>query len=528
MIRYIRQNGAASMLTACCLALPVTLCVYAAQRTTGDECVPVDRPPRISPDYSGVVVPPNIAAMNFVIRENAAEFRVVISSKQGQPIELASKSPKIRIPAAGWRRLLDENRSGQLHINVSAKTKDGKWSRFQRITNTIAAEDIDDYLVYRRIAPDYSVWSKMGVYQRDLRSFKESVVLDNGRFQAGCVNCHTFCNNRTEKMFVHTRSSRYGSSAVLVEDGLPQKIGTKFGYTSWHPSGRLAAYSVNKVTQFFHAAQREVREVIDLDSLIAYYCVDEKQTKTAPALSRKDRLETYPTWSPDGRYLYFCSAPLTWSDQKVIPEEYDRIRYDLVRVGYDIDSDTWGEAEQVLGAEDMGRSILLPRISPDGRWLLVSMCDYGCFPVYRQSSDLYMIDLQSAQESGQYNPVRLEINSDASESWHSWSSNGRWIAFSSKRDSGVFTRIYFSYVDENGVVHKPLVLPQEDPTRYDSCLWTFSVPELVIEPVRAAGEKLGRVVRGAGKISEGLPVTAATPRAIDAIAEEESWLGERE
>ncbi len=183
-----------------------------------------------------------------------------------------------------------------------------------------------------------------------------------------------------------------------------------------------------------------------------------------------------------------------------------------MRIAYDPNQGVWGQAEMVLAAKDTGKSILLPRISPDGRWLLVSMCDYGCFPVYQKSSDLYLIDLQAAQQTGRYEARRLEINSDQSESWHSWSSNSRWIAFSSKRDSGLFTRTYLSYVDPNGVAHKPLVLPQEDPTAYDSCLWTYSVPELVVEPVPAAKETLGRVVRGSRKISVQMPITMATPK----------------
>ena len=156
--------------------------------------------------------------------------------------------------------------------------------------------------------------------------------------------------------------------------------------------------------------------------------------KTTPALAQKDRLETYPAWSPDGRFLYFCSAPLTWTDRNVIPAQYDQIKYDLVRVAYDVHRDAWGPAETILSAQDTGLSILEPRISPDGRWLLFCMCKYGCFPVYQQSSDLYLIDLEAAERTGRYEYRRLEVNSDESESWHSWSSNSRWIAFSSKRE----------------------------------------------------------------------------------------------
>jgi len=329
-------------------------------------------------------------------------------------------------------------------------------------------------------------------------------------------------------MLIGLRSSKYGSSALLVENGTVNNIGTKFGYTSWHPSGRVAAYSINKVILFFHSASSEVRDVLDLDSLLAYYVVGSQTVKTAPAISKKDRLETYPAWSPDGRYLYFCSAPLTWSDLNVIPPDYSEIKYDLFRVSYDVDRDKWGEQETVLSSRDTGLSILLPRISPDGRWLLFCMSNYGCFPVYQHSSDLYMIDLEVAQQTGQYEARRLQINSDESESWHSWSGNSRWIAFSSKRQSGVFTRSYLSYVDEKGKVYKPILLPQKDPSYYDSSLWTYSVPELIREPVRVTKEKLGRVVRNSRKIPVLMPVTMATPKAMELPGKDEPWLTERE
>jgi hypothetical protein len=156
------------------------------------------------------------------------------------------------------------------------------------------------------------------------------------------------------------------------------------------------------------------------------------------------------------------------------------------------------------------------------------MCNYGCFPVYQHSSDLYMMDLEEARRTGQYKYRRLDINSAESESWHSFSSNSRWIVFSSKRSSGAFTRIYIAYLDENGKVHKPIRLPQKDPTYYDSSLWTYSVPELITGPVRATKEKLGRVVRKSEKISVEMPVTMATPKVGGPEGYREPWQTERE
>lgn len=488
----------------------------------------VERPARIHPDYSGVVAPPNIAPLNFVVREDGRRFYVRIAAERGEPIEIANRSGRVLIPERPWRRLLDANAGKSIHLDICVQTDDGTWTQFEPITNRIAAEPIDDVLVYRKLHPGAGAWGRIGIYQRDLHSFDESLVLDNRYFSNGCVNCHTFCNNRTDMMLLGIRSSEYGSSALLVDDGDVRKIGTKFTYTSWHPSGKVAVYSVNAVSQFFHSSGHEVRDVIDLDSHLAYYVVDAGVTKTAPDIAKKGRLETYPTWSPDGRYLYFCSAPLTWTQRNVVPKDYDQIKYDLMRIAYDVERDEWGALETVLIAADTGRSILLPRVSPDGRWLVFCMCEYGCFPVYRPGSDLCIIDLEAAAKTGRYEYRRLEANSDQSESWHSWSSNSRWLVFSSKRDSAPFTRTYLAYVDAEGRAYKPVLLPQRDPTFYDSYLRTYSVPELATEPVRATKETLARAIRSSERISVIPPITMATPQAGTAPPAPKPWTTERE
>ncbi len=528
LARVSHLGGVLLTLGACLL---VSLHGCGPEERPAESCAVVDRQPRISPDYAGVVLPPNIAPLNFAVEEPGVGYFVRVQAAQGKPIELWSRKPEIHMPARPWRRLLEDNRGGPLHLDVFVESgpvapggsASGAWRRFARVTSTIAREDIDRFLVYRRIWPGHTFWRQMGIYQRDLQSCDERVILDNSSFKEGCLNCHTFCNHRADRMLLDVRSASYGSSAILVQGKEASKIGTKFGYMAWHPGGNVAAFSINRVRQLFHSAANEVRDVLDFDSLIAYYCVAEKAVKTAPPLARKDWLETYPAWSPDGRYLYFCCAPITWADRQGTPREFDRIRYSLVRVAYDVNTDRWGELETILSAEQTGKSILLPRISPDGRWLLFTMCDYGCFPVYRPSSDLYLMDLAAGQQTGRYEYRRLSINSDASESWHSWSSNGRWIVFSSKRLSHLFTRTYLAYVDDQGTVYKPLLLPQRDPRFYDSCLWTFSVPELVTERVPISPETIGKAVRSGRQIPVEMPVTMATPNAEPSSVPDESW-----
>lgn len=461
--------------------------------------------PTIAPDYSGITIPANIAPLNFRVREPGDRFVVQLTSTAAEPIKVVSSSPQIVIPAEPWRQLLGESRGEQLQITLFVE-RNGRWYEYQPIHSQIAEEDIDAYIAYRLIAPGHESWREVSVHQRELATYRESTLLDGSDFDGGCVNCHSFAANDPRRMLIGMRSGEHGDATILVNNGDVKKIGTRFGYTAWHPSGRLAVYSLNQTWQFFHTAGNEVRDVIDLDSALAYYLVGDEQVSKVPGAADKQRLESYPAWSPDGFWLYYCSAPLLWSaDTAIPPERYAEVRYDLMRIRYDVATGTWGDPETVLAAEETGQSILQPRVSPDGRYLLFCMCRYGCFPVYQPTSDLYMMTVAT----GDYR--RLEINSEFSESWHSWSSNSRWIAFSSKRLGGLFTRCFLSFVDEKGMLSKPFLLPQKDPEFYDSFLKTVSVPELITGPVPVTAGTLARAARSNGPVVvDGF--TGASPR----------------
>lgn len=464
--------------------------------------------PKISPNYSGCTIPANIAPLNFHVLQEGAAYAVTVRGDQGREIHVSSDDGDIRLPSRPWRALLDANKGRAIHFDVYVRDERGAWKKFLPIVNTVAPEGIDDVLVYRFMKPIYNWWKEISVHQRNLTNYEDDVVLHGRSYGGGCLNCHSFVGNTPDTMSLGLRSAEYGSATLLVRNGSVDKIGAKWGYTAWHPSGELAVYSINKVRQFFHPGGMEVRDVVDLDSALACYSVKNKNITCPPALSEKDRLETYPTWSPDGKFLYYCSGPILWEDRDTVPpKNYEKLRYDLRRIAYDIETHTWGQVETVLAAEQTGLSILLPRISPDGRFLLFCMCRYGCFPVYQPSSDLYLMDLAT----GQYR--KLDINSDYSESWHSWSSNSRWFAFSSKRLGGAFTRTFVSHVDGTGRVGKPFIVPQEDPTYYDALLRTCNTPELVKGKVTAGKVSMVRRVRSPATIDVRIPITAASPKA---------------
>ena len=456
---------------------------------TLDGCASVERLPTIGPDYTQTTLPPNIAPMPFTIKEKGTAYYVRISSEQGKPIDLLSRSPHIKIPIRPWKSLLNENREKVLRITLSIQDEKGQWCRFSPIENPIAAEPIDSHLVYRIIKPLYMYHDQMGLFERDLTSFEERPILLNTATGGNCINCHSFHQYNPDRMMFHMRAGAIGTSMILAYDGQISKVDTKTSfnppaaYRSWHPNGRIIAFSHNAVRQVFHAIG-ENRDVYDRASDIFLYDIPTQTITTSPRIASPDRMETYPEWSPDGRYLYFCVAP-GLDKRDSLEHPYDKIRYDLVRIAYNAQTGAWGEVESVVSASSLGLSAAHPKISPDGRYLLFCMSKFSNFPLYRPESDLYLLDIRTNEWS-----KAERINSDRAESYHAWSSNGRWVVFSSKRQDGLCTHLYISYFDAEGHFSKPFLLPQRDPEYHESLLIVYNVPEFVKGPLTIRPQRL--------------------------------------
>jgi Tol biopolymer transport system component len=449
----------------------------------------VDRQPIIFPDYTGIILPPNIAPINFTIKEKTSAYYVNISSVKGEDINIFSRSPSINIPMRPWETLLDQNRGTQLLITIFVKDKKGDWCRFAPIENRIATEYIDTHLVYRLIKPLYQFWGNMGIYQRDLGSFDERPIVLNMAMGKNCVNCHSFHNYNPARMIFHMRAGAVGTSMITAYDNEIYKVDTSTpfnhatSYRSWHPNGEIIAFAFNTVKQVFHAVG-ENRDVYDRVSDLLLYNVKTNTITTSPKISSVEYMETYPEWSPDGKYLYFCSAPgLSHYDTQEHP--YKQIKYDLMRISYDVQSDTWGEVEPVLLASELDLSIAHEKISPDGKYILCCISDYSYFPLYKPESDLCLLDTQT----GEFHKAE-ELNSDQAESYHCWSSNGRWVVFSSKRRDGLCTDLYFSYFDFNGNFSKPFILPQKNPEAHRTLFRVYNIPEFVNGPVKVRPQEL--------------------------------------
>jgi hypothetical protein len=430
-----------------------------------------NREPQIFPDYSGVVIPPNIAPLNFYIKEPGSRYHIEISSAKGEKIVIQQASPKIEIPLRKWHQLLDNNKGANLNIEIYV-FKD-KWFKYNTIKDSIVTEKIESHLAYRLINTAYILWRKMGIYQRDVENFDEAPIYRNVSEGHNCVNCHSFCQNNSKKMSLHIRKDFPGT--VILNEGKLEKLNVKTeymlataAYPAWHPNGEIIAYSVNKINQNFSTSPLLTNNVSDKVSDIILYNIKTHTITTSPKVSTHSR-ENLPTWSPDGKWLYFISAPATGQTF----ESRIKVKYDLLRIAYDAKSNSWGNVDTVLTSRETGLSITFPSISPDGRYLMFCMIDYGYFSIFHTNSDLYLLDLQTHKYR------KLEINSPSNESYHGWSQSGRWFVFSSKRLDDVYSRPFYSYFDTNGKAHKAFVLPQKDPLFYDSFLTNYNRPELI-------------------------------------------------
>ncbi|MBQ2131074.1 MAG: hypothetical protein II431_07010, partial [Prevotella sp.] len=111
--------------------------------------------------------------------------------------------------------------------------------------------------------------------------------------------------------------------------------------------------------------------------------------------------------------------------------------------------------------------------------LMYTQANYGYFSIWHPESDLWLLDLQT----GESHPMN-EVNTQRAESFHNWNVNSHWFLFTSRRDDGLYTRIYFSSIDDNGHATKPFMLPQRNPKLYYlESLYSFNTPDFATSKI---------------------------------------------
>jgi hypothetical protein len=435
----------------------------------------LDKFPPVFPDYTEVTIPANIAPLHFGLTDSLKSSEAYAYFKtEAESIKVEAQNKQFTISSSGWKKLMAEAKGGTIQVTVVVK-RNGKWIAYKPFNMYVATEPVDPYIAYRLIEPGYEIWGKMGIYQRCLESYQQTPVAINETTNGNCMNCHSFCMQSPDKMLFHMRKDFGGT--FLIDGDKVEKLNTKtpqtispLVYPSWHPSGNFVAFSVNNTKQMFHSTDHNRIEVFDYESDVVIYDVNKHEIFTSPLLFSKSAFETFPTFSPDGKTLYYCSA-----DSVHMPDNYEKAKYSLCAISFDAKTRQFGnKVDTLYNARKNGKSVSFPRVSPDGRYLMFTLIDYGNFSIWHREADLYLLDLSNNMIT-----ALDALNSDEAESYHSWSSNSRWVVFSSRRIDGLYTHPFIAHIDENGKASKPFLLPQDNVNYYMRLMKSFNIPEFV-------------------------------------------------
>lgn len=453
------------LLAVCCWLL-------ASCGSTPEHVSKVDQLPDIYPDYIGVTIPADIAPLNFNMADEDIDCVDVVArgSKGG---EIHANGAWADFDIDDWQALTQQNRGGKITLTVCVE-KAGQWTQYRDFDIYVSPYQLDEWgLTYRRIKPGYEVGGDIGIYQRQLSSFDEYAILSETVVPGRCFNCHTANRTRPDRITLQMRGE--GGGTMIQRDGRQTWVETKTdstkaagSYSYWHPAGDYVAMAVNSVHQSFFTGTGQRIEVYHQFSNVEVLDTRSNELILSPLLQTDD-LEIFPAFSADGEWLYYST-----SKPCHVPAEYEKVKCSLCRIAFDAEKGAFGEqVDTLLNGPATDRSYVLARPSYDGRWLMYCVSSRGNFPVSQDDADLWLMDLKTG-ESRQLS----EANSPQCESYHNWSDNSHWFVFSSKREDGMYTKLYLASIDAQGRVSKPFLLPQRHPRKYYRELMdAYNVPD---------------------------------------------------
>jgi tetratricopeptide (TPR) repeat protein len=195
--------------------------------------------------------------------------------------------------------------------------------------------------------------------------------------------------------------------------------------------------------------------------ILAWY---DRETKAFGSMGGADDptlVQSNPVWNHDGSTVTFARATkyelVKLKDESAAVLTTDEVaeflsggrdmKFDLYRVPFN--GGKGGEAQPMAGASANGKSNFFPRYSPDGKWVV--FCQATSFMLLQPDSELFIMPAAGGT------PRKMTCNRSLMNSWHSWSSNSRWLIFSSK-ENGPYTQLFLTHIDENGNDSPPVLL----------------------------------------------------------------------
>lgn len=474
---YLLNLSCMLMLSACGVDVPSQVIVIDSVQAN------------IYPDYRNVEIPCNIAPLNFIVRNSCKEAVVEVVASDGKKLlAQADEEGRVIFPQEEWKDFLRDHTSSTLSVFLYVRNE--HWGRYDPFTWYVSPDSIDPLLTCRLIEPSYRVYGSLTLTSFDLEHNRHRNIVENDELRGDkngvnqcCMNCHSQQKNGSGNSLFHYRGKHGGM--VLTYNGKSRVVNTKVGdlfasttYVAWHPTLPLIAFSINDVGQCFPSSGKAKVEIMDSRSDLVLYDIEKDEIR---AITKSyDKMETFPCWSGDGKRLYYATSDSLLSHIS----QYKRMKYDIASLSFDVDSMRFGEPHVVTNLSSLGKSASQPKASPDGKFVVFSVSEFGCSPYRHEDCDLYQLNTVT----GEVRPLS-EINSSSSDSYHDWSSNGKWMIFSSRKEDDNYARPFFTHCDSTGHFSKPFQIPHADPTFDLYLLKSYNVPEFAqVEPAMTPAE----------------------------------------
>lgn len=487
-----RRWGAIVVLSALVSGLPVCAPAAAAESRL-----------QIRYPQEGTLFPPESVAPTFVWKDaspGAAHWNVVVRDDAGHELlRTSADAPQWQPSEEDWNRIKQQSleRDAEVSISQSGPARDAASSAQVHIRTS--KDPVGDSILYREVPlpflsavrdPSRIRWRYGTV---DSKSAPH-IVLQN---LPVCGNCHSFADNGSTlgldvdygndkgayAILPVSKDMVLSDASIMTWDDYKREDGQlTFGLLSRvSPTGRYVISTVKDRSVFVALPDITFSQLFfPIKGILVVYDRETKQFAALPGADDPEYVQTNAAWSPDGKTIVFARARAyrgsqieqknaVLVDKNDVPEftvDKKPFRYDLYRIPFN--DGKGGKAEPVAGAADNGMSNFFPKYSPDGKWIV--FCKARSYMLLQPDSELYIVPAAGGEAR------RLRYNTARMNSWHSWSSNSRWLVFSSKVNTA-YTQLFLTHIDDNGNDSPPVLLE-----RFTSPDRAANIPEFVKLP----------------------------------------------